>query len=116
MHFGSQLVKVAPVGNRIHPEYQIHGAQRGEQFQTDELSQPTLEPIAIDRGVLVLGHYEPDAGIDAKRSDGAHIHGGCAHSLPLVTDQLEFVAARQSLRARERAGLRRLRTWTGSAR
>jgi hypothetical protein len=52
------VVRLAP-GPNGHVDHMR--SQERQQIATHQLSQAALEPIAVDRGVMVFGHDDPDS-------------------------------------------------------
>ena len=63
-------------------------AQRGQQTETRELAQATLEPVAIDGGVLMARHDDPDTGKGERGSLDPDIEVCGPNALPLSNDAL----------------------------
>jgi hypothetical protein len=86
-------------------------AQRGQQRDARDLAKPSLEPVAIDGGVLVTRHDDPDARRTKRGSTDPDIEVHGPNSLPLSNDSLNIEASRQPVAARKsEAVVTRLRT------
>jgi hypothetical protein len=85
--------------------------ERWQEFDSSELTQPTLESIAVDRGVLMTRHDDPDTRKTERGSEDSDIEIRGPNSLPLSNDVLYVRAPRQSMLAREtKTIVRRQRT------
>ena len=77
------------------------GTKGGQQLDTHELAQPTLEPIAIDCGMAVARHDNPDSRKCERGSEDTHVEVCGPDSLPLTKDGLYIEAPRQSIATRK---------------
>ena len=57
----------------MHPDQQIGDRERGQQLESDDLPQPPLEPIPMDRRLLVARDHEADPRKRVKGSGRAHV-------------------------------------------
>ena len=100
----SQLVELRGVsrGERAYDE--IEGGERRQQLRAHELSKASLEPIPINRGVLVLRHDQPDPWVRPPRRDGSNIEIGESprHANAIAPQCVELTGPRQAVGARER--------------
>jgi hypothetical protein len=89
--------------------------KRWQKLEPDELAQPSLEPIAIYRGVLVPGHDDADARSAKRGSENPDVEVHGPNSLPLLNDGLYVRTSRESVSTRKsKAVARRLRTCSGA--
>lgn len=87
------------------------GAKHRQQLQANELAKAPLEAVAIDGGVLVTRHDDPDAGNAKRGSEDPDIEMYGPDSLPLSNDGLYVEAPRQPVATRKiEAVVTRLRT------
>jgi hypothetical protein len=86
-------------------------AQRGQEFDAHDFAQPALETVAIDGGVLMTRHHDPDARRAERGSEDPDIEMHGPDSLPLSNDGLYVRAPRQLVATRKsKAVVRRPRT------
>jgi len=86
-------------------------AKRRKQFDPSELAQTTFEPVAVDRGVLMTRHDDPDARKTERGSEHPDIEIRSPNPLPLSNDVLYVWPPRQSMLPRKtEAVVTRLRT------
>jgi hypothetical protein len=86
-------------------------AKRRQQFDPDELPQATFESVAVDRGVLMARHDDPDARKTKRGSEDSDIEIRSPNPLPLSNDVLYIEAPRQPMLPRiAEAVVTRLRT------
>ena len=82
-----------------------------EQLETRKLAQPALEPVALDRCVVVSWHDDPDPRKRQRGSEHADVEVRGADSPPLLNHLLNVEAtAKPGLARKSEAALRRRRT------
>jgi hypothetical protein len=124
LHVRSQCVerrgvRVVPRANgdvdRRLRSRRARGAQRRQELDAHELPEAALEAIAIDGGVLVTRHDDPDARRAERGSEDPDIEMHGPNSLPLSNDGLYVRAPRQPVATRKsKAVVMRLRTCSGA--
>jgi hypothetical protein len=86
-------------------------AEGRQQFRSRELTEPTLQSVAIDCGVMMTRHDDPDARKTKRGSVDPDIEMHGPDSLPLSKDDLYVGPPRETMLPRETiAVLTRLRT------
>ena len=111
----SELVEGRCVGFSASTDHDVGHGGVGEQPESDELAETSLETIALHRRVTVLRHDEPNAATAERGSDRPHVQMRRANSLPLSCDRLDIRAPGEPVAAKEAAAfLRRPRTCSGA--
>lgn len=85
--------------------------QHGQQASARQLAEPTLESVAVDRGLMVSWHDDPDPGTRQRGREHADVEVRGANSPPLLYNPLNVEApCEASLTRKPKAAVRRRRT------
>jgi hypothetical protein len=113
----AQRLQLSPVRFAPRPNGNVRravgaaGAERRQQLEPSELLQTSLESIAVDGGVLVARHDDPDTRNAERGSEDPDIEIRGPNSLPLSNDGLNVEAPREPMATRKtEAVVTRLRT------
>jgi hypothetical protein len=85
------------------------GPERRKQPGSRQFSKPPLEAVAIDRGVVVSWHDDPNPRMRQRGREHADIEVRGANSLPLLNDCLNVEASGEPSLARKSEAVRRRR-------
>ena len=113
-HVAAQTIELGIVGLAPSADRDVGCgavAQRRQQLDAGELAQPALQSVAIDRGMLMTRHNDPDTRKAKRGSVDPDIEIRGPDTLPLSNDCLYVSAPRETMLARKtEAVVTRLRT------
>jgi len=117
-YISPQLVEVSGVRVSTSADRDVEhepGTKRGKQLGTHQLAQPTLEPVAIHRSMLMARNDDSNSRKCERGSEDTHIEVCGPNSLPLAKNGLYVEASRQSIATRKAKTLATpLRTCSGA--
>ena len=114
LDFLLKLSEGSCIGTPLCPDDDVPRSYDSEQVQPDELTESTLEPVAIDCRVSVTRHYETHTQVCQRGRTHPNQQIGRSESLPLASDTIEIRSPAQPSRARETARARLPRTSTAA--